>query len=679
MKTFRSRVIPQRQIFWTLALVAVVSGIGMAPAKSPKRIAPRSAKAMARVSRTVSSSAGPLSAYFLTAGPTGTNWVLQGALVTNSWSQHHTALGGEYPIAVAKTVRTLGNGDRDPIKRGPGSEYTLAGAYTGTDYPYPGADESFYDGASDGTFNYSLGYYTGKVYKFNSDWTNPVVLFTTAPGYLGITFDRSTDTLWVSDFDGNMDGTAKVENRTLSGTLISSFTVPFTSITCLALDPADGTLWMGSQNTKGTFYQYSRAGELLNTVSYSDLTTQNTLGGEFAIMCVTAPANMVSWWKGDGNLLDVQNGNTLSSGNGNGVGYAVGKVSQAFNFDGTQFLSAGNPANLAITGTAVTIDGWIKPTATFANFTYLFGRAGSGAHDYTLALNSDLTGIIKTGISDPGLEHFVHTGYNPPLNQWTHVALTYDGSTITVYANGVAVGTESKTGNITDDGSSAPFNIGGRSDCCFYTGGIDEVEVFDRALSASEIKGLYEAGSTGKCAPPLQLISAASRKHHQDPGLMMDAGTFDVDLPLAGNPGVECRSGGANQDHKIVFTFNHHVVSGGASLTGVGSFAGGATFEGTTMVLNLTGVADEQQISVTINGVTDGFGQVLPQTTVDMIVLLGDTNANKSVNASDIAQTKSQSGNPVTAANFREDTTVNGQINGSDISQVKSRSGHGLP
>jgi hypothetical protein len=62
-----------------------------------------------------------------------------------------------------------------------------------------------------------------------------------------------------------------------------------------------------------------------------------------------------------------------------------------------------------------------------------------------------------------------------------------------------------------------------------------------------------------------------------------------------------------------------------------------------------------------------------------MDVLLGDTTGNGAVNSSDIAQTQSQSGQPVTSFNFREDVTVNGLINSSDIALVQSKSGTALP
>ena len=60
-------------------------------------------------------------------------------------------------------------------------------------------------------------------------------------------------------------------------------------------------------------------------------------------------------------------------------------------------------------------------------------------------------------------------------------------------------------------------------------------------------------------------------------------------------------------------------------------------------------------------------------------VLAGDTTANGLVNSSDVAQTQSQSGQPVGLGNFREDVTINGQINSSDIGFVQAHSGTGLP
>ena len=157
--------------------------------------------------------------------------------------------------------------------------------------------------------------------------------------------------------------------------------------------------------------------------------------------------------------------------------------------------------------------------------------------------------------------------------------------------------------------------------------------------------------------------SAVSRKLH--------AGT-PYDVPL---PGVEPRSDGSG-NHQVVFTFASPVTFTGAVASGgtVGSTSGSGT---NTITVNLTGVANATNVTVTLQCATDGAtsGDVVKT----MGVLQGDTNGSGSVTASDIGQVKSQSGAPVTAANFRSDLNANGSINSTDVAIVKSRSGTVLP
>jgi Astacin (Peptidase family M12A)/Divergent InlB B-repeat domain len=160
------------------------------------------------------------------------------------------------------------------------------------------------------------------------------------------------------------------------------------------------------------------------------------------------------------------------------------------------------------------------------------------------------------------------------------------------------------------------------------------------------------------------------------------AGTFDVNLPLTGTRGVECRSGGANGNYTMVFQFANSLTSvGGASVTsGTGSVSNNAIgLNNREYLVNLTGVANAQYITVSLTNVHDSVGNAGNLTGPQMGVLVGDTTANGLVNSSDIAQTQSQSGTPVSSSNFREDVTVNGAINSSDISLVQSKSGTALP
>ena len=163
--------------------------------------------------------------------------------------------------------------------------------------------------------------------------------------------------------------------------------------------------------------------------------------------------------------------------------------------------------------------------------------------------------------------------------------------------------------------------------------------------------------------------SAVSRKTHGG------AGTFDVPLPLTGSPGIECRSTAGN--HTIVVTFANTVTLSGASVTcGVGS-VGSFSASGAEVTVNLTGVANAQRITVMLASVNDGT--TIGDVAIPMGVLAGDTNGNGTVNAGDIGQTKAQSGQTVTGANFRTDVNANGSINAGDIGLVKAQSGTVLP
>jgi hypothetical protein len=165
--------------------------------------------------------------------------------------------------------------------------------------------------------------------------------------------------------------------------------------------------------------------------------------------------------------------------------------------------------------------------------------------------------------------------------------------------------------------------------------------------------------------------SAFSRKTHGA------AGTFDVPMPLSGNVGVECRSGGATNNYQMIINFATTVTVGSASVTsGTGSVSS-FTVSGPQVTVNLTGVTNVQRITVTLFNVNDGthMGNV----PVSMGVLIGDVNGNAAVNATDVSLTKAQVGQAVSGSNFREDVNANGTIGATDVALVKSKVGTALP
>jgi hypothetical protein len=193
----------------------------------------------------------------------------------------------EYPIAVLnQEIFTTGPN----VANQPGGVYNLAGNYlraAGTWIASAGVN--FWDGTTDGVNNFAYNYGTGGVYQFGTDWSGGSLLFAfgSSSQYLGITYDVTDNTFWVSGWSTN-----SVVHLSRTGTTLGTFNASFfsSSLTALALDPADGTLWMGSQGSPGVFAQYTKSGTLLGTHTYAF--TDNILGGEFAFTTIPEPASL---------------------------------------------------------------------------------------------------------------------------------------------------------------------------------------------------------------------------------------------------------------------------------------------------------------------------------------------------------------------------------------------------
>ena len=203
------------------------------------------------------------------------------------------------------------------------------------------------------------------------------------------------------------------------------------------------------------------------------------------------------------------------------------------------------------------------------------------------------------------------------------------------------------------------------------------VDSFPNGATCAAFAALPFTVANGPPTPPT-LTGVVSRMTHGG------AGIFDVNLPLTGAIGIEPRRSGSlgTGNYVLIFTFADDLTSvGGASVTtGSGTVLGSSLGPNANQyTVQLTGVDTGQRIAVTLSGVLDAAGHSGDVAGPQMGVLIGDTNGNGTVSASDISQIKSQSGNAVTLSNFRQDVTVDGGISSSDIALIKSKSGTGLP
>jgi hypothetical protein len=169
----------------------------------------------------------------------------------------------------------------------------------------------------------------------------------------------------------------------------------------------------------------------------------------------------------------------------------------------------------------------------------------------------------------------------------------------------------------------------------------------------------------------MQLMHVVSRKTHGN------AGTFDVDLPISGSPGIECRSGGATNDYTLVFTFANNVSAQSASVTAGAGSATNFTVLGNIVTVTLTGVTNVQTITAKLTGVSDGTNN--SDVEVEMGVLVGDVSGNGVVSNGDVSLVQAQVAQPVTLSNFRDDVNANGVISNGDVSLAQALVGTTLP
>ncbi|MBK8738332.1 MAG: PQQ-binding-like beta-propeller repeat protein [Betaproteobacteria bacterium] len=235
-----------------------------------------------------------------------------------------------------------------------------------------------------------------------------------------------------------------------------------------------------------------------------------------ALACVAPPAGLVSWWPGDGSANDLRGGNngTLQGS----ATFAAGNVQQAFSFAANGHVDI--PYNANLTTPQVTVAAWVNPASQQGPAAIVNRRTAADTAGYTLEQLFDRSGLVLWRVFVGGAPTAVVSTAALPLQAWTHVAGTFDGTTARLYFNGVEVGSAPAAGAI--DPVSAAVQIGrnmvtGEQ----FDGLIDEVAIFDRALSPAEIAATHNAGNLGLCKGALIDIDANGATDALTDGLMI--------------------------------------------------------------------------------------------------------------------------------------------------------------
>ena len=171
-------------------------------------------------------------------------------------------------------------------------------------------------------------------------------------------------------------------------------------------------------------------------------------------------------------------------------------------------------------------------------------------------------------------------------------------------------------------------------------------------------------------APPV-LGSVVSRKVHGG------AGTFDLGLSgIATNPTTESRQG---PTHTLVFVFDKVVMGGIAQVVEGIATAGTPTFNGNQLTVPLSGVNNQQYVTVAVSNVSSTDGGSGGSGMIRVGLLVGDVNHNRVVTLSDLGQVNAQIAQPVTASNYLADVNASGTLSLADKGIVNAQLTKALP
>jgi len=243
---------------------------------------------------------------------------------------------------------------------------------------------------------------------------------------------------------------------------------------------------------------------------------------------VPAPAGLVAWWPANSNAVDVAGGNngTLT----NGVAYVPGEVEEAFdptNDHAGVFI--GNPPALQLQN--FTIEAWVKRATTAFTSDDPSANGGAaaifyfGSQGYGMGMHSDgAISLTKIDVDDVNDDAY---GASITDTDWHHVAVTKSNTVVSFYIDGVAYPSVTYTSIFQ---FTTPAAIGVRGDNInannndSFAGAIDELSIYDRALTPAEILAIYNAGSAGKylTAPP-------------DLGITSIGSVLQIDWPATGS------------------------------------------------------------------------------------------------------------------------------------------------
>lgn len=269
--------------------------------------------------------------------------------------------------------------------------------------------------------------------------------------------------------------------------------------------------------------------------------------------CGSNPSDLISLWAFDqtgSSAWDYFGGldgslNSVTQG-------SSGQFGRSYSFDGSSsYVNIGNPSEVQdenLDG-GMALTAWVKTDDTSSKQRIIVKGSSSANDNYGIEFeDSDDDGVVELEgyIDNSGADDILKTPFEPSENTWHHVAMTFDGSSAYMYADGEQVASYTSLNSNIADASGSPLVIGARGagDSQFFSGSIDQVRIYDNYISSSKVKAMYS--NTQKVEPATTstrdsqgkvIISSPDASEIEKPSFDLqvsaknfDAGTWKYDI-----------------------------------------------------------------------------------------------------------------------------------------------------
>lgn len=221
----------------------------------------------------------------------------------------------------------------------------------------------------------------------------------------------------------------------------------------------------------------------------------------YKISSASAPTNgLVGYWKLDessGLIASDSSGNNYTGTLKNNPTWVSGYIGNGLNFNGANhYVQVADNANINLAGTPYTISFWFQHNLSSSQAAGVMNKFGNGGYLLGISGGKFLVRHVATGAN------YTLSG-NVTLSSgiWYHATIVYDRSTLKIYINGNLDKQMNATADLAANTSQLEL---GRFSSAYYKGLLDEVRIYNRALSPSEVLDIYN--DTGGTPPPPDIL-----------------------------------------------------------------------------------------------------------------------------------------------------------------------------